>query len=393
MAWDELPEGWAVRRLAEVAHINMGQSPPGSSYNQEGVGLPLVGGASDLGELYPSPSKWTSQSSKVAQKGDIIICVRATIGDLNWADREYCLGRGVAGLTAKQGIEPRFLFHYLRSQHAELKAKGTGSTFKQISKSTLAEHLVPLPPLPEQRRIVARIEELMERIDAARRLRAEAAEEATAILPTALAKVFEEAEERGWEVETLGGLSIHVRYGLTAKASPHIEGILFIRITDIDEDGNLRLDEPHYVQINDNLYNRFRVQQDDILIARSGATAGKAYLCSLEGRAVFASYLIRFRLDKAKVFPRFLFYFLHSPTYWTQLNQWKIGGAQPNVNATNLKKVRVPLPPIDEQRRIVEYLDAVQAKVEAIRRYQGETQKEIEAMTGAVLEMAFRGEL
>lgn len=183
-------KGWEVKRLSDVAHINMGQSPPGSSYNQEGIGLPLVGGASDLGEVYPSPSKWTSQPSKTSRPGDIIICVRATIGDLNWADKEYCLGRGVAGLTPKQGIEPGFLFHYLRSQHAELNARGTGSTFKQISKSTLVGLPVPLPPLDEQHRIVEYLDAVQAKVEAIRRYQAETQKEIEAMTGAVLERAF-----------------------------------------------------------------------------------------------------------------------------------------------------------------------------------------------------------
>lgn len=154
-------------------------------------------------------------------------------------------------------------------------------------------------------------------------------------------------------------IPIPLRYGLTAKASPRIDGILFIRITDIDSDGKLRLTEPHFVQIDD---------------------------------ATFTN-LIRFCPDTKKVDPRFLFFFLQSSGYWAQLNQHKIGGAQPNVNAENLKRIRVPLPPMDEQRHIVAYLDGLQAKVEALRRLQAEPHAEIDALTSTMLDKAFQGKL
>ena len=406
MAWDELPKGWELTSLAHIAQdVQTGFAC--SARDEEG--LPHLrpnnvgtDGKIDLTLVKRVPFEAGDLSKYDLKPGDVLF---------NNTNSQELVGKTVIfGLEGTYSfsnhltrirVQPDLLIpewlsfwfqHLWRTRYFErICNRWIGQAGINTEKLSGVE--VPLLPLPEQRRIVARIEELTERIDAARHLRAEAAEEAAAILPTVLAEVFGEAEEKGWEVETLGGLSTHVRYGLTAKASPHVEGTLFIRITDIGEDGKLRLDEPHYVQIDDNTYERFRIEQDNILIARSGATAGKAHLCSPEGRAVFASYLIRFRLDKEKAFPRFLFYFLHSPTYWAQLNQWKIGGAQPNVNATNLKRIEVPLPPIAEQRRIVEYLDTVQAKVEAIRRYQAETREEIEAMTGAVLERAFRGEL
>ena len=400
MEWDNLPSGWTVAHLGDVAPVSGENVEPSDEPDRDFHYVGLENIESNTGRLVNfAPTKGAkikSTKRRFTQQHVLYGKLRPYLNKVWLPTFEGICATDLLPLLPDQTVlDRRYLAAFLRSPFFVEYSKRhmTGTKMPRLRMPEFTKVQIPLPPLDEQRRIVARIEELTERIDAARRLRTGAAEEAAAILPSALAEVFEEAEARGWEMETLGGLSTHVRYGLTAKASPHVEGTLFIRITDIDEDGKLRLDEPHYVQINDNICDRFRVQQDDILIARSGATAGKAHLCSPEGRAVFASYLIRFRLDKAKVFPRFLFYFLHSPAYWAQLNQWKIGGAQPNVNATNLKRIEVPLPLIAEQRRIVEYLDAVRAKVEAIRRYQEETQQEIEALTGAVLERAFRGEL
>lgn len=382
MVWDDLPEGWELRPLAEVAHITMGQSPPGSSYNQEGLGLPLVGGASDLGEVYPSPSKWTSQPSKISKAGDIIICVRATIGDLNWADGDYCLGRGVAGLTASERVEPRFLFHYLRSQHDELNAKGTGSTFKQISKSTLQELLIPLPPLDEQRRIVARIEALTERIDAARRLRTEAAEEATTILPSALTEVFGEAEERGWETRWLSEVA-DINMGQSPPGSSYNqEGIGLPLIGGASDLGEV------YPAPSKWTSQPSKTSQPGDIIICVRATIGDLNCADREyclGRGVAGL------TPKQGIEPGFLFHYLRSQH--AELNARGTGSTFKQISKSTLVGLPVPLPPLNEQHRIVEYLDAVQAKVEAVRRCQEETEQEIEAMTGAVLEMVFRGEL
>src|SRR5260221_12966423 len=100
--------------LSQVCHIEMGQAPDGSSYNAKGDGWPLLAGAGDLGPHYPIPSKFTTEPSKISATDDIILCIRATIGDLNWSDRSCCLGRGVAGLRPKNGkLDRRFLWHWL----------------------------------------------------------------------------------------------------------------------------------------------------------------------------------------------------------------------------------------------------------------------------------------
>ncbi len=81
----------------------MGQAPKGTSYSQD-EWVPLIAGAGDFGELSPEPTKLTTAPSKISQPGDVILCIRATIGDRNWSDKEYCLGRGVAELRPKANL-------------------------------------------------------------------------------------------------------------------------------------------------------------------------------------------------------------------------------------------------------------------------------------------------
>lgn len=88
----ELPEGWAITTMGDVVLIEMGQSPDGSATNTTGDGLLLIGGASDLGENLPHPTRYTSTPTKVSEIDDLILCVHATIGKLNYADDHYCLG-------------------------------------------------------------------------------------------------------------------------------------------------------------------------------------------------------------------------------------------------------------------------------------------------------------
>lgn len=158
-------------RLGEVCDITMGQAPEGSSYNTDGSGLPLVAGAGDLGNLIPSPSKYTTAATKISCQGDIILCIRATIGDTNWSDQAYCLGRGVAGLRANSKVlDQRFLWHFIGARRGELEARGTGSTFKQVSRVDIADWLIPIPALAEQQRIAA----ILDKVDTLRRRRQEA---------------------------------------------------------------------------------------------------------------------------------------------------------------------------------------------------------------------------
>ena len=132
-----LASTWKTRPLGELCTLIMGQAPKGESYNDKGIGTPLIAGAADLGTTNPTSKKWTTSPTKIGKKGDIILCVRATIGDLNWADSEYCYGRGVSGIRAGEHLEPDFLWFWLSACKLHLLSLGRGATFKQISKKNI----------------------------------------------------------------------------------------------------------------------------------------------------------------------------------------------------------------------------------------------------------------
>lgn len=141
--------------LAEVCTITMGQAPVGASYNDVGEGLPLVAGAGDFGDGVPRAKKFTTAPAKVSQPGDVILGIRASIGERVWSDAEYCLGRGVAGLRPSARLDGRYLWHWLGRAAPALAAKGRGATFLQVSRADIGELELPLPPLDEQRRLAA----------------------------------------------------------------------------------------------------------------------------------------------------------------------------------------------------------------------------------------------
>jgi type I restriction enzyme S subunit len=128
-----------TQRLDEVAVITMGQAPPGTSYNTAGDGWPLIAGAGDFKEGKPAPAKYTSQPSKLSEPGDIILSVRASIGDKVRCDEVYCLGRGVAGIRAGAYLDRDYLWYWLGNVSQELAAKGRGATFKQVSRKDIGE--------------------------------------------------------------------------------------------------------------------------------------------------------------------------------------------------------------------------------------------------------------
>ena len=138
-------------KLRDVSNIIMGQSPDSSTYNTENIGLPFFQGNADFGELNPIAKTWCSAPIKIAYKNYILISVRAPIGALNIAAETCCIGRGLAALDVNNKIcTQKYLWYLLEAKKNELISKGTGSTFKAISKNILSEMEFNIPPVREQ---------------------------------------------------------------------------------------------------------------------------------------------------------------------------------------------------------------------------------------------------
>ena len=162
----QLPKGWKKTTLGEISIVKMGQSPNGKSYNKEKEGYLLIGGASDLGDIYPSPKQYTNEATKLSKANDIIICIRATIGRLNLSDKVYCLGRGVAGIEVNANVEAKFIWYSLMNSETYLLKNSTGTTFQQVSSHTLKKLPIVYPTSKEtQQAIVNKIESLFDEID------------------------------------------------------------------------------------------------------------------------------------------------------------------------------------------------------------------------------------
>ena len=133
----EIPEGWSDKTLSQIANITMGQSPEGSSYNEEGAGTIFYQGSTDFGWLFPTTRQYTTAPSRMAKKGDILLSVRAPVGDMNIANTDCCIGRGLAALNSKTGSDG-FLFYVMKYFKQIFDRRNSeGTTFGSITKNDL----------------------------------------------------------------------------------------------------------------------------------------------------------------------------------------------------------------------------------------------------------------
>lgn len=156
---------YEIMKLKDCATIIAGQSPESKYYNTEGEGLPFFQGKADFGNLYPTIRVYCSQPTKIAEKDDILLSVRAPVGPTNLAPGKVCIGRGLTAIRPHECLNLRYLLNFFKYFEIQLASKGTGTTFKAITQSIVRDMDIPVPSLDEQQRIVSRIEELFSELD------------------------------------------------------------------------------------------------------------------------------------------------------------------------------------------------------------------------------------
>lgn len=201
--------------LGDVAHVMMGQSPDGGTYNKLGIGLPLLNGPAEFGPSSPIAVQWTNEPSRVAMAGDILFCVRGnTLGRQNFADKTYAIGRGLAAIRARDGIaDTEFVGLWLRNAASALLAAGSGSTFPSVSGDYLERQPFPKLAVIEQRRIAADLKAQLTAVEEARQAAQAQLKELTQL---ANAMVRESIAHADTETRLLGDVLDEVKRGIGA---------------------------------------------------------------------------------------------------------------------------------------------------------------------------------
>lgn len=398
-------QNWECKRLGESGLLLLAQ--PGFACGKKDVanGVPHLrmnnvskDGALDMSLIRRVPREVAEQQNRFLQEGDVIFnntnsteLVGKSCVFTGWPERCTFSNH----LTLLRPNPAKLLTGWL---HLCLRHLWIGGYFaanctefigqSAFNKDELLNVEIPVPPLEEQRRIVARIEALTSRLAQAQQARQAASAEAETIMQAAVDSAFSKRD--AWESETVEALCGKPQYGYTASASHEPVGPRFVRITDIQESKVVWESVP-YCRCDD--VEKYRLKTGDILFARTGATTGKSYLVTDPPEAVFASYLIRIRPGK-RVLPELLWWYFQSSDYWHAVFSGTEDGNRPNMNGSKLAKLKIPFPAsLAEQRAIVARLDLLRAKLEELRRLQGEVELELGRFVPALLAQAFRGEL
>ncbi|MGB6837479.1 MAG: restriction endonuclease subunit S [Dehalococcoidia bacterium] len=251
---------------------------------------------------------------------------------------------------------------------------------------------IPVPPLPDQRRIVAQVEQLAAKIEYAQGLRRQAAEEVTAMHGSTLRRLFAALDACEVSVESVCAAIID---NLHSNPIYSDGGVPCIRSPDVGW-GILHLDRAFRTDEREFLRRSVRGQPrvNDIVFVREGGGTGKAAMVEEGQRFSLGQRVMILRPNTTKVVPKFLLHQLLSPlVYNDQIVPLCKGSASPHLNIGALRRFRLRLPSLPEQRRTVAYLDDLQAKVDALKCLQAETAAQLDAMLPSILDKAFKGEL
>ena len=426
----DIPESWCWCRLGEIVYNN-GQKTPDKEFSYIDIGS-IDNEHQKLNEKenFIQPENAPSRARKIVKKGDIIYStVRPYLHNMCIIDKDFekepIASTGFAVLACYPQINNQYLFYYLLSPSFDNYANDTknskGVAYPAINDDRLYKGIVPLPPLAEQKRIVAAIEKFMPLIEEYGKKETElkAFNEQIGLLtkkailqeavqgklvPQIAAEgnakdLLEEirkeklshgldfanaksGKKKSKKETALAGSNpcditeeeipfeipenwCWCRWGDLSESiqygynAPAKETgrIKMVRISDIHEN-KVFWDSVPYCDISEDEIQTYILKKNDILFARTGGTVGKSFLVQdVPCESIYAGYLIRTHYNSEKLVPQYLKFFMESNLYWEQLKEGTIATAQPNCNGKTLSKMLIPLPPLAEQKRIVATLE------------------------------------
>ena len=396
-----MKEGWEYKKLKDVATFTRGLT---YSKNDEvevsnnivlrSNNVDLSTGKLNFDELKYLRPEFSVPEEKRVKKGSLLMCMsngsKIHLGKVALINEDYpyAFGGFMALVTPNEKLNPQFFHYSLSSPEYKdfIKQLSAGANINNIKVKELELFTIPVPPLSEQQRIVDYLDSAFAKIDAMKANAEKSLNEAKALFQASLKEMLEPKE--GWEENTLKDVSvIYGNYGLSVP-STEFNGVRYLRITDITEWGDLN-DEKVSAKLDEEKGQEL-LEEGDLLFARTGATVGKTLMYKEAfGKCLFAGYLIRYRLNKEIVLPKYMFYITHSDNYYKWVLENQKAAAQPNISAKLYNEYVVSYPSISEQQSIVATLDSLKSKVDRLQANFDKISQECDTLKQAILRQVF----
>jgi len=382
--------GWQNKQISDLCEVIAGQSPEGKFYNTDGKGLPFYQGKKDFGEKFiEAPTTWTTQITKIAREGDILMSVRAPVGPVNFATDEICIGRGLAAIRSRAELNRDFLFYQLLHLQPEIAGK-EGAVFASINKSEIEALPIAFTSLPEQQRIVGILDEAFEGIATAKANAEKNLQNARALFESHLQSVFTQRGE-GWMEKRLEQIGT-TQTGSTPKTSErdnYGDFIAFIKPADFNTDGSLNYENDGLSE--QGLSEARKVTANSVVMVCIGATIGKCGYCD---RDITTNQQINTLTPSYGVFHKFLYYQMLTESFQRRVLLSSSQATLPIINKSKWSALTVALPPnLEEQKRIAAKFDALSAETQRLEFIYQQKLDTLEALKKSLLHQAFTGQL
>ena len=380
--------------LQDISKVIMGQSPKGESYNENGIGLPLLNGAADYKGNIFKPKKYTSDPTRVAQKGDILLGIRATIGNFAFSDAEYCIGRGVAAIRVdEKKADKGYILKCVERELSRIIHRASGSTIKGIKKEDLTEIKLNLPPLDQQKKIAA----ILDAADGYRQKTKALIAKYDELTQSLFLDMFGDpvTNPKGWDKRKLKDITTKIGSGATPKGGKDAyksEGISLVRSLNV-HDNHFKYKDLAFID-NDQAskLNNVTIEEWDVLFNITGASVCRC--CIVPSEIIPArvnQHVSILRPDKSIISSFFLMFCLISDNVkQTLLGIGGQGGAtREAITKSDLEGFELINPPIELQNQFTH-------RVKAIEEQKAQAQESLakaEELFNSLLQKAFKGEL
>ena len=387
-----MKQGWRSKKLGDVCEVIAGQSPKGEYYNSDGVGLPFYQGKKEFtGKYIGLPKKWTSVTTKEALKDDVLMSVRAPVGPVNFSTQRICIGRGLAAIRTGSLINKEFLYNFLVNHENQIVGN-TGAVFNSINQTQIKSIPIPVPPLEEQKQIVAKLDQCFEAIDKAKANAAKNLENAKELFQSKLNEIFSQKGE-GWVEVVLNEIG-ETQTGTTPPTkdiSNYGDYIPFVKPPHFSPDGSINTGSS--MLSKSGLEKGRLFQSNSVLMVCIGATIGKTGFSTVP---VSSNQQINCLTPKKEYNPKLFYYGLISPFVQRQVIEIGSGSQAtlPIINKSKWSKLRINIPTERSvQDVIVQLLDGLKQKTQPLEsKYQQELNS-LEELKKSILQKAFKGEL
>ncbi len=373
--------------LADVTTVFMGQSPPSSSYNSTGDGLPFFQGKADFGDVSPRVRIYCTEPTRTADPGDILISVRAPVGPTNFNLLKSCIGRGLSAIRCSEKIDPKYLLYFLRYHEPKLAHIGKGSTFEAINRDDLESVRIPLPSLDEQKRRAVRLE----KADRLQRTRRYVREISDTFLQAHFLEMFGDAgasasSSQMVTVEDLCDVIVDCPHYTPKVFARGRTCFPFLRTSDIQE-GYFDWSTTKYVDLDEYTKRiaRHRPVQGDVIYTREGERYGLAARVP-SGLTPCLGQRVMLLQPRAKTTTtEYLWALLSSPIIYKQAFQLVGGSTSPHVNVGDIKAFKVFLPPLKTQQQFSKLV----VNYDRLRRQRLEADRQAEHLFQTLLHRTF----